>query len=66
MISKIYSEHSNNFNEDCSEFMKISAKYKHNEDILSDTIKIFKQCKDEIKDTYKNFLEITNANSDNY
>jgi len=55
------------FNEECSEFIKISEKYNHHADFLNQTLTIFLENKEEIKEeSYKEFLENNYVSVENY
>jgi len=48
-----------------TEFFKISGKYDHNADFLTQSLKIFEKFKEEFKNSYINFLEISKVANDN-
>jgi len=48
-----------------TEFFKISGKYDHNPDFLTQSSKIFEKYKEEFRDSYTNFLEITKIANNN-
>jgi len=49
-----------------TEFFKISGKYDHNADFLTQSLKIFQQNQDEFQDNYTNFLENLDFTVENY
>ena len=49
-----------------SEYVKISSTYNDNEDFLKKTLKIFLLCKEEFRNSYRNFLKISEMKVENY